>query len=89
MVNPGVNLAQPGGFMGFPQQQPLVNPMMMQVMPVASGGISYQNPNHNALSQNFGPMIPDKGPSQESWYRDGLDMGKKIGNQPKKNNDNI
>jgi hypothetical protein len=77
-ASPGVNLAQPTGFMGYPATQPIMNPMM-QMVPLAGGGISYQNPNHHALSQNFAPMIPDKGPSQESWYRDGLDMGKKLG----------
>jgi hypothetical protein len=38
---------------------------------------------------NFNPNINDKGPSQESWYKDGLDMGRRLGTQPKKENDNI
>jgi hypothetical protein len=39
------------------------------------------------MNNNLNPINADKGPSDESWYRDGLDMGKKLGVQPKKNND--
>jgi hypothetical protein len=38
-ANPGVNLVQPG-FMGYPSQQPMMNPML-QMVPVQGGGISY------------------------------------------------
>ena len=69
-----------------------MNPVMMNnQMMMGGGGISYQNPNHNAPhGMGFHSQIDaNPGPSQESWYKDGLDMGKKIGLKPKGENDNI
>lgn len=60
-----------------------MNPAAMGMMvPVMNpgGGLTYQNPNHNNVNSIFNNTgIPNKGPSQESWYKDGVDMGKKLG----------
>lgn len=70
---------------------PMGGPMSMVPVMQPAGGITYQNPNHNnySMNMNFNPNINDKGPKPESWYKDGIDMGRKIGTQPKKDNDNI
>lgn len=98
MTNPQMGLGMNGPMFAGVQNQFMTNPasmgMMMPVIMPTSGGISYQNPHHNNLSASGlnvfnNSNLPNKGPSQESWYKDGIDMGKKIGMQPKNQNDNI
>jgi hypothetical protein len=59
---------------------PAATGMLVPVMNPVGGGLTYQNPNHNNVNSIYNNAgIPNKGPSQESWYKDGVDMGKKLG----------